>query len=331
MSRGLTRWYTLLLPLSLALAACGDPAGMDDGDDGGEDPGPMPVADSATMTTFANAAVALVQVSLHSVYSDQHFATPNPFQLPSLVALPPGLEGVLGGHPGAVARVSTACVPVTTGLDTAGLAIDTDVDGTPDDFTADFGAGCTQSDGAGGELTFSGRYELKDIGNGLLDYAYIPDHLAAMIRDTATGHFFRQQVTAHEEAHFSASHASHQIALTREITTWSGGDTVHVLLYTNGASTFDADPGAEFARLGRLPQGTLHFTSEFIRDDVGAGTDSLRFVYTTTTPIHVAFACDTGIDAGQLQGLIEGDVRVGFRYSWEGCVTPALELFGTTP
>ncbi|HEX7918954.1 MAG TPA: hypothetical protein VF454_06080, partial [Gemmatimonadales bacterium] len=184
---------------------------------------------------------------------------------------------------------------------------------------------------SGVAFTWSGGYRLQDTGNGLLDFAYTPVDLSAMARDTATGSFFRQRVTAVETAHFSAAHAAHQMDVTREITTWSGGDTVHVVIHTVLASTYDPTAGSSFARHGRLPQGTLGFAAVLTFHDLGAGADSVRFVFSTPTPIHTSFDCGTGIDAGVLQGLLEGDDRVGFRFSWPGCGTQLFEMFGTTP
>src|SRR5437868_5931109 len=130
----------------------------------------------------------------------------------------------------AVARAAGPCPPVTTGIDTLGLAIDSDGDGIPDDFTADFGPGCSFLDG-GTEFTWSGGYRLQDTGDGVLDFSYTPTDLSAMARDTATGHFFRQRVTAAESAHFTAAHAAHQMDVTREITASSGGATLHGLIH----------------------------------------------------------------------------------------------------
>jgi hypothetical protein len=316
--------------LALALAACADPIGMGDGDGGGGGGGEAPVIDSATMLSFANAASALMQTTLHTVYSDQGLETPDPFLLPSLAAMPRGIAGALSVRAAPIARAASPCPPVTTGVDTLGLAIDSDGDGIPDDFTADFGAGCTFNDG-GQEITWSGGYRLQDTGSGVLDFSYTPTDLSAMERDTATGFFFRQSVTSVESAHFTPSHAAHQMDATREITAWTGGDTLHVVIHTLEGSTYDPDAGSIFSRHSRLQQGTLGFGAVFTVHDLGAGTDSVRFVYSTPTPIHIAFDCGTGIDAGKLQGLLEGDARVGFRFVWTGCITPAPELFGTTP
>lgn len=316
------------LLLALGLSACAGASDMGDDDDGGA--GPIPVIDSATVLTFANAANDLVGITLHTVYSDQELATPNPFLLPNFVAGPARVTGVMASAAQRMVRFSTNCVPVTTGVDTLGHAIDSDGDGYPDDFTVDYGAGCTQIDSTGIAFTFSGRYELKDTGNGVLDFSYTPTELAAMARDTTTGHFFRQRVTSVESAHFTPSHAAHQMNVTREITTWSGGDTVHVLIHTILASTFDPAVGSAFSNGGRLPAGTLDLAGELTFRDIGAGADSVRFVYSTPTPIHLSFACDTGIDAGELLGLFLGDERVGFRFTWPGCVAPGLQLFGVT-
>jgi hypothetical protein len=309
--RSASSWPAVLA--SLVLAACGDQGGP--GDPGG--PTVPPVIDSATVLEFAGTSFDLMQLTLHTVFSDQQTATPNPFDLPGLAAMPSGLS-------------AAGCVPVQTGVDTLGLAIDSDLDGVPDDYTADFGAGCVESDGDL-EFTYSGKYRLQDTGGGILDVAYTTTQLSAMVRDTVTGHFFRQQVTGTEAAHFSAAHAAHQMDVVREVTTWSGGDTVHVSLRTLAASTFDPDAGSTFERHGRLPQGTLGLAAELTLSDLAAGTDSVRFVLSTPAPIHVAFACGTGFDGGTLRGLDEGDARVGFRFSWPACGDPAFEVFGTTP
>lgn len=283
------------------------------------------------MLSFAGAASALMQTSLHTVYSGQALETPDPFLLPDLAAMPAGVTGAFGARGAAIARSAAHCVPAVTGVDSLGLAIDSDGDDIPDDFTIDYGAGCTETDSLGNQLTFSGGYRLQDTGNGVLDFAYTPTDLSAMVRDTATGHFFRQRVTSVETAHFTASHAAHQMDATREITAWTGGDTLHAIVHIVEGSTYDPDAGSVFSRHSKLQQGTLHFNSVFTVHDLGAGKDSVRFVYSTPTPIHIAFSCDTGIDAGQLQGLLEGDARVGFRYIWTGCIIPTPELFGTTP
>ena len=229
------------------------------------------------------------------------------------------------------AQAASPCDPVTTGVDTLGLAIDSDGDGIPDDFTIDFGAGCTQVDSSGQAFTFSGGYELKDTGDGILDFSYTPTDLSAMVRDTVTGHFFRQRVTAVGSAHFTPSHAAHQMDATREVTTWSGGDTVHVLIHTLAGSTYDPDAGSVFSRHSGLQQGTLGFVAVLTVRDVSAGADSVRFIFSTPTPIHIAFSCGTGIDTGRLQGLLENAATVGFRFTWGACGDPLFEMFGTTP
>lgn len=307
-------WNRATPLLLLVLSACASTSESGEGDGGGV--GAPPVIDTVTALTFANAGNDLMGITLHTVFSNQSFATPNPFALPNLAAAP--------------VRVASACVPVTTGVDTSGLAIDSDGDGTPDDFTVDYGAGCTEIDSSGSALTFSGRYELKDTGHGILDYAYVPNELAAMVRDTATGHFFRQSVTAVETAHFIPDHATHQLDVTREVTFWEGADTVQVLVHTLAGSTFDPAPGAEFVRHGRLPEGTLHFGAEITFQDFSVAGEPIRFVYSTPTPIHLSHACPTGIDAGELFGAFRGDSRVGIRFTWDGCVPGTLHLFGIT-
>ncbi len=296
------------LLLALGLSACASTS------ESGEGEGAPPVIDTVTTLTFANTGNDLMGITLHTVFSNQSSATPNPFALPNLAA--------------PAVRVASTCVPITTGVDTSGLAIDSDGDGTPDDFTVDYGAGCTQIDSSGTALTFSGRYELKDTGHGILDFSYAPDDLSAMVRDTATGHFFRQSVTAVETAHFIPDHATHQLDVTREVTFWEGADTVHVLIHTLAGSTFDPALGAEFVRHGRLPEGTLHFGAEITFQDFGVGGEPIRFVYSTPTPIHLSHACPTGIDAGELFGAFRGDDRVGFKFVWDGCVPGTLSLFG---
>lgn len=321
---------TVVPAFALALlAACGEDGAPGDGG-GPPDPPPPPVADSATVRTFADGANALMQSTLHQVFSNQQFGTPDPFLLPE-VAPPPGLAGVLGVR-GSPRRVAAAhCVPVVTGIDTSGFAIDSDGDEIPDDFSIDYGAGCTELDSLGNAFTFSGGYRLQDIGNGILDFSYTPTDLTAMVRDTLTGHFVRQRVTSVETAHVTAGHAAHQMDATREVTIWAGGDTLHALIHTVEGAVYDPDAGSSFTRHGRLQQGTLALVAVVTFRDLRAGTDSVRFVYSTPTAIHTSFDCGTGIDAGRLLGLLEGDERVGFRFTWTGCITPIPELFGTTP
>lgn len=309
----------LALLVSGAVAACADPTrSTGPGDPGG--PGDPPVVDSATTIQFANTALGLVDRTLHAVYGGQSFETPNVFILPSL--------GAAAVAPRSVA--SAACVPLTTGVDTAGAAIDSDGDGTPDDFTVDYGAGCTQDLGSV-RFTFSGSYRLRDPDGGVASFEFTSAHLSAAERDSVTGNAFAQSVTGPETATFNAQHATHQMDMTYEVTSRTGGDSAASSLRTVESSSYDPDGGSTFQLHGSLPQGTLHFGAQLIFRDRLAGTDSMRFVLSAPTPIHTSFACVTGIDGGVLQGLLEGDSRVGFRYTWTGCAAPALELFGMTP
>ena len=301
---------------ALLMAACGH-------DGGPVDPPPLPVIDSARVFDFANTAENRMQGLLHTVFGGQHLGTPNPFLLPPL------------GAPRAAtaqrfAAVVSACAPVQTGVDTLGVAIDSDVDGVPDDVTVDYGAGCSVFDG-GLEYTLSGKYRLRDPGGGIMDWEYTTTLLAAKVRDTLTGQFFRQQVNGSEAAHFTATHAAHQMDVTLDVQSGSGADSAHVTLRTRTASTYDPSAGSPFMLHGSLPQGTFGLAAELVFRDLRAAADSERFVITTPTPIHTAFACDSGIDAGVMEGLLEGDERVGFQFTWPGCGAPFIQVFGTTP
>lgn len=310
------------LILALVPAACARDGGPED-PSGPPDPPPLPVIDSARVLAFAGTSENRMQGILHTVLSGQSLGSPNPFLLPNL-----GAAGTTTAVP--VRRAVQVCVPAQTGVDTLGLAIDSDIDGIPDDNTVDFGPGCSFLDG-GLEYTFSGKYRLRDPGGGIMDWEYTATSLAAKVRDTATGDFYRQQVTGAEAAHFSPGHAAHQMDVTLEVQGRSGADSTHVRFRTKTASTYDPTAGSSFQLHGTLPQGTLGFAAELTFRDLAAGADSQRFVIATPTPVHTAFACDTGIDGGVLRGLYEGDDRVGFRYHWPGCGAPLLELFGTTP
>lgn len=318
------RWLVQSIALGLlpVLAACG-------ADGGPNAPTPAPIADSATVEQFSGLSLSAMQVVLHQVYGGQHFATPDPFLLP---ALAPGLSAARGlalPLDRLMARVSTVCKPVVAGVDSLGLAIDSDGDGTPDDFTADYGAGCVEpADGV--EYTFSGKYRLRDTGNGLFDVEYTTTDLAAMVRDTATGDFIFQRVSGSESTHLSATHGVNQVDVVREVQVRVGADSGHVTLRTLAQSTFDPDGGSHFEAHGSLPQGSFGLQGELTFHDLQQGSDSVRFTLASTTPVHLAFACGTGIDGGALRGLLEGDARVGFRVSWGSCDQPAFEIFGTT-
>lgn len=309
-----------IVALALSLAAC-------NGQGEGETP-PLATVDSATMRGFSATATSLMQISLHSVYGSQHFATPNPFDLPSLSALDALRPPALPTPADPLTPVATPCLPAQTGVDSLGVAIDSDGDGIPDDLSVDYGSGCSEPVG-GLVYTFSGHYRLQDTGNGVANYLYTTSHLSAMVRDTATGNFYRQVVTGTESADFTASHAVHQMDVTLEVASKSGADSAAVSLRSIETSSFDPDGGSSFMTGGTLPQGTLHFGAEFTYVSISAGMETHRFVLSTPTPIHLAFACGTGIDGGKLQGLLEGEATVGFRFTWAGCVTPALLMFGT--
>jgi hypothetical protein len=295
--------------LAVTLGACNDQGP-------GETP-PLATVDSATMHGFSATATSLLQISLHSVYGGRHFATPNPFDLPVLSAAVEPLTSV-----------ATPCAPTQTGVDSLGLAIDSDGDGIPDDLSVDYGVGCSTPVG-GVVYTFSGQYRLQDTGNGVANYLYTTSHLSATVRDTATGDFYRQVVTGSESADFTASHATHQMDVTYEVASKSGADSGDASLRSIETSSFDPDGGSSFMTGGSLPQGTLHFGAEFTYVNVAGGMETHRVVLSTPTPIHLAFACGTGIDGGKLRGLLEGQSAVGFRFTWAGCVEPVLDLFGT--
>jgi hypothetical protein len=309
-------FFALALPAALLSAGC-------DHDGGPSDPPPLPAIDSTTVLAFAGTSSNQMQGIIHGVFSGQDLATPNPFLLPDLGAAPaaPVFSAV---------RAIAACAPVQTGVDSDGVAIDTDLDGVPDDNTVDFGSGCSILDG-GLEYTFSGKYRLRDQEVGLKDWEYVTTALAARVRDTLTGDFFRKEVSGTESAHFSPGHAAHQMDVVLKVASRSGADSGHVTLRTLTASTYDPTSGSSFVLGGTLPQGTFGFAAELTFRDIVAGGDSLRFVIATPTPIHTSFGCASGIDAGQLRGLFEGDTRVGFRYTWPGCGAPLFEEFGTTP
>ena len=295
-----------LMAISLAVGACGE--------GGSVAPTSAPAIDSVTLAQFAGTSMGLGQDLLHTVYGGQQFATPNPFILPALAAAPSG---------------AAACAPVQTGVDTLGQAIDGDGDGTPDDYTLDYGTGCSQTDG-GLELTFGGKYRLQEAAGSVAGFAFTTSGLLAMKRDTLTGNFFRQEVTGTESAHFDALHATHQMDVTLGVTSALGGDSSDVVLRTVATSSYDPDGGATFQLHGTLPQGTLQLEGQLIFTDLRAGADSLRFVLSTPTPIHTSFACASGIDGGVLQGLLEGDARVGFRSTWSGCGALTVSYFGAT-
>lgn len=316
-----TRITPLLL---LLLAACGE-EGRGGDVTGPPDPPPLPVIDSATVLRFTGTAHGQMQAILHTIYGGQDLGTPNLFLLPSLGA-PAGVEGVAPRR----AAAREGCTPAQTGLDSLGVAIDSDLDGVPDDNTVDFGPGCSFLDG-GLEYTFSGKYRLRDPGGGVMDWEYTTTALAAKVRDTLTGDFFRQEVSGTETAHFSAAHAAHQMDVTLEITSRSGIDSTHLSLRTLEASTYDPTAGSTFQLHGSLPQGTLGLGAELTFRDLAAGADPRRFVLSTPVPIHTSFSCDSGIDGGKLLGLFEGDDRVGFRLTWPACGNAVLEVFGTTP
>lgn len=289
-------------------------------------PNDPPAIDSVTLAQFAGSGNGLVQDLLHSVYGGQQFATPNPFILPPVSVAPAGLPALRG----APAASAAACVPTLTGVDTAGHAIDSDADGTPDDFTVDYGAGCSQP--SGGEIiTFAGSYRQQEAAGSVAGFGFSTDHLSAQARDTATGHFVRQEVNGSETGHFAATSATHQMDVTLAVGSWSGGDSSAVILRTLATSGYVPDGGATFQLHGSLPQGTFHLDGALIFTDLHAGPDSLRMVLSTPTPLHASFDCVTGIDAGVFQGLLEGDPRVGFRLTWNGCGSPVVEEFGATP
>jgi hypothetical protein len=259
------------------------------------------------------------------VYSGQDLGTPNPFILPNFA---PRVAGVASGLSAAAAIA--ACSPVQTGVDTDGVAIDTDLDGIPDDNTVDFGPGCSFLDGEV-EYTWSGKYRLRDPNNGIMDWEYTTTALAAKARDTLTGDLYRQQVTGTETGHFTPGVATHQMDVTLEVNSRSGGDSGHVTLRTAESSSFTPSPGLIFQAGGSRPPGSLDFNVALTFRDFTAAVDSQRFVISTPTPIHSSAECNTGIDAGVMRGFFEGDARVGFRFTWPGCAAPVFELFGTTP
>lgn len=312
------RWSFLTLALAI-LAACGDDGGPAD------PPGPLPLPaiDSAGIFAFASTTENLMQKVLHTVLSGQSLGTPNPFLLPSL-----GPTQVASAVP--LGRAVQVCSPAQTGVDSLGIAVDSDVDGVPDDNSVDFGPGCSFLDG-GLEYTFSGKYRLRDPGGGIMDWEYTTTALTAQVRDTLTGDLFRQRVSGSESAHFTAGHAAHQMDVTLEVAQRSGADSAHVTLRTLTASVYDPTAGSSFQLHGTLPQGTLGFAAELTFRDLAAGADSQRFVITSPTPVHTAFACGSGIDGGVLEGLFEGDERVGFQFTWPGCGAPFIQVFGTTP
>jgi hypothetical protein len=164
-----------------------------------------------------------------------------------------------------------------------------------------------------------------------MDWEYTTTALAAKARDTLTGDLYRQQVTGMETAHFTPGVATHQMDVTLEVNSRSGGDSGHVTLRTDEASTITPTAPFTFMTGGSRPPGSLDFNVALTFRDFMVAADSQRFVISTPTPIHSSADCITGIDAGEMRGLFEGDARVGFRFTWPGCADPVFEVFGTTP
>lgn len=222
------------------------------------------------------------------------------------------------------------CVPTITGVDSNGVAIDSDNDGIPDDYKLDYGSACVSEDSAGTlRSTQSGSFRLQDIDNGFFSYGVTLDHERIKVENLATGAVQISTVNGFESASF-ADTGAHRLLVLDGTAKLVAGANVHE--HSGGfvrRVDFTADTGGVLTLGGSLPAGTLTFVAE--RQEVNA-FDGRNYSYFIRTPVSLHFVpgCAYQFDAGSLRGILNRNEAIGFQFTWSGCAQPTLDIFGDT-
>jgi hypothetical protein len=232
---------------------------------------------------------------------------------------------VLPRTPGPEAVFFT-CQPVETGVDDEGYVIDSDGDGVPDDYSADFGAaGCSVSDG-GFVRNFKGKYRIQDTGIGFRSFRFTGYHLLNKFTYGGTGEYVSREVDGVETASLTTAGATHtlDVDIVVRINTYSQKQSASLRVTEN--TSFDATGGA-LSFDGALPNGTLSFAGEYVLLEEQAGGRNYRFEYGTTQPLTYTSMCGNFTD-GTLRGALNGGSDAYFSMDWTGCNSVLTQYVG---
>ena len=307
--------------------------------------------DSLTLVNVGTDSRAILTSTLFDVFKTQGFAMPTPVS-GAAGATPPvrAVERAVGylerigrladlhglprssadrptpsRGPGAGASFMT-CQPIETGVDEEGYAIDSDADGIPDDYSADFGAaGCSISD-EGFVRNFKGKFRLEDTEIGFLSYRFTSSHLLTRITYGGTGEYVSREVDGVETASFAAAGATHSLDVDILVRINTYAQKQNASLHVEENSSFTAN-GATLALGGPLPDGTIEFGGEYVLLEEGAGGKNYRFVLTTPQVMSYTTACGTFTD-GFLVGKINGNGDARFVMDWTKCNTVQIQYLG---
>lgn len=325
-----------LAAFSLLLAACGE-----------EGPSYASSIDSTEMIATAGDARTLLSNTVHVVFKEQGFGTPDPSLakgMPTATAAaatraigyvdrigrlmePERLQGAAlpVAAPGAPQGVLFACQPEETGVDTAGFAIDTDADGIPDNYTADFGGGCSISD-EGFVRTLKGKYRIEDTDSGFASYRFTTYHLLSKITYGGTGEYISREVDGVETASFASNAGLHalNIEMVVRINTLSQKENVTLRFKEKSSLT---PTGGSLTNGGDLPDATISFGGDYIWLGSSAGGADYRFSITTTEPLRYTKACGTLMD-GTILGKLSGNTNAWFAWVWKACNSVSPQYHG---
>ena len=227
------------------------------------------------------------------------------------------------------------CTPVETGVDSLGDPIDSDADGVPDNYKADFGSACTSEDSAGTHReVISGFVQFQDIGTGFYTFKVTIGHLKLVETNLTTGNSVTFSINGSETFQAAAALATHSLGFSLGETTHTAGNPdVTFTIEDNETSSFDPDNGLNLAYGNPLPNGVLNMNVDlrFLgASGVTANPGNFRMLLDTPTPVHYNTACGSQIDAGQLRGLLNGQGTVGFTATWSSCADPVVVIFGAS-
>lgn len=335
--------------LLLSLAGCG-------GESGPRFEGSV---DIVTADWAATEATDFVSATLFTVFEDQAFGAPDPY-LPFAATKSFGemsaqeralsvlrrMDRLVSSRERGTGRSLLArnealrsapmtsamvCGPVhETGVDTEGNLIDTDGDYIADDYTADFGTGCTTFE-VTGMYTISGKYRIRDTGTGFASYEFTATRLRTKLVINGDGDYLTNTLDGVETASFDAGAATHAMSVT-----WTWDDhysfgNAKLVRNIDEESSYDPDVGSELTLGGALPAGALDFSADYELLGSGSVSDipgNFRFDLSTPVPLHYSPACGSYLTVGTLQGLLNNDPGIGFVYEWVACAPYTLSYFG---
>ena len=293
-----------------------------------------PAADSATLNFLAQAGEASAQAEL-GYFNSQYPSLGGLVGLPAPTRPAALADALLGALLPASSRVApgaaspfSQCIPVLTGVDSTGHAIDSDGDGIPDDLTLDLGDHCVSEDSAGTfRVTSSGSVRIQDTGLGFIGFLLTLDHLKVVTENLVSGTVNTGTMDGTESGRFTATLAERGVALTVSDRVVSNGTVFEDTAVVSRHAAYRPDAGGTLTLGGLLPAGRMDFDAD-IHVINGFQGRSFDVTFGTPTSLHYAPGCGSQLDAGMMRGLMDGGTTTGLELRWSGCAAPALTLFG---